>query len=78
MRISINRSTWSRSVFEEYRKRDPLLLLKNTMMAQKLASEADFKRLEREIGEVMRAAVKFADESPFPARSVLHADVLQE
>ncbi len=48
------------------------------MMAQKLASEADFKRLEREIGEVMRAAVKFADESPFPARSVLHADVLQE
>jgi pyruvate dehydrogenase E1 component alpha subunit len=48
------------------------------MMAQKLADEADFKQLEREIGEVVRAAVKFAEESPFPARSDLHADVLQE
>ena len=63
---------------EEYRKRDPLLLLKHTMMAQKLAGEADFKQLEREIGEVVRVAVKFAEESPFLVRSDLHADVLQE
>jgi pyruvate dehydrogenase E1 component alpha subunit len=63
---------------EEYRKRDPLVLVKNIMMTQKLAGEADFKQLEREIGEVVRAAVTFAEESPFPARSDLHADVLQE
>ena len=63
---------------EEYRKRDPLLLLKNTMLAQKLVDETDFKQLEREIGEVVRAAVQFAEDSAFPARSDLHADVLQE
>ncbi|MHC9064926.1 pyruvate dehydrogenase (acetyl-transferring) E1 component subunit alpha [Nitrospira sp. CMX1] len=63
---------------EEYRKRDPLLLLKDTVLAQQLAGEGDFKQLEREIGEVVRAAAKFAEESPFPARSDLRADVLQE
>jgi pyruvate dehydrogenase E1 component alpha subunit len=63
---------------EEYRKRDPLFILKQTMVHQNLAAEADFKQLEREIGEVVRAAVKFAEESPFPARSDLHAYVSQE
>ncbi len=63
---------------EEYRQRDPLLVLKNTMMSQNLADEADFKQLEQEIREAVRAAVKFADESLFPAPSDLHADVLQE
>ena len=40
--------------------------------------EDHWQRLEREVGEVVRAAVKFAEDSPFPARSDLHADVLQE
>lgn len=48
------------------------------MMTQNLADEEDFKQLEREIGEVVRAAVQFAEDSAFPARSDLHADVLQE
>jgi pyruvate dehydrogenase E1 component alpha subunit len=63
---------------DEYRKQDPLLLLRQTMLSQNLAMEADFKRLEREVGDVVAAAVKFADESPFPSPSDLHADVLQE
>jgi len=68
----------SKEEVEEYRKRDPLLLLKQTMVKQNLAVETDFKQLEREIGEVVTAAVKFADESPFPDPSDLHVDVLQE
>lgn len=68
----------SKEEVEEYRKRDPLLLLKQTMVKQNLAVETDFKQLEREIGEVVAAAVKFADESPFPDPSDLHVDVLQE
>ena len=47
-------------------------------MKQNLAVETDFKQLEREIGEVVAAAVKFADESPFPDPSDLHVDVQQE
>ena len=63
---------------EEYRKRDPLLVLKETIANQNLGTEADFKQLEREVGEVVAAAVKFADESPFPSPADLYDDVLQE
>jgi len=63
---------------DEYRKRDPLVLLRETMLNQNLGGEADFKQLERDVNEVMAAAVKFADESPFPTPSDLHTDVLQE
>lgn len=63
---------------EEERKRDPLVLLRQTIMNQKLGTEADFKQLEREVGETVAAAVKFADESPFPARTALEEDVYTE
>ena len=63
---------------EEHRKRDPLLLLKQTILGNNLGSEADFIQLEREVGEVMTAAVRFADESPFPTPSELYHDVLAE
>ena len=63
---------------EEHRKRDPLLLLKQTIVHHNLAVEADFKQLEREVSEIVAAAVRFADDSPFPTPSDLYADVLQE
>ena len=62
---------------DEHRKRDPLLLLKQTMQRDNLADETDFKKLEQEVGEVVSAAVRFADESPFPTPSDLHAHVMQ-
>jgi pyruvate dehydrogenase E1 component alpha subunit len=63
---------------EEHRKRDPLLLLKQTILSNNLGAETDFIQLEREIGEVVTAAIRFADESPFPAPSALHTDVMRE
>jgi pyruvate dehydrogenase E1 component alpha subunit len=63
---------------EEHRKRDPLLLLKQTILNKNLGAEADFIQLEREVGEVVTAAVRFADDSPFPASSALHSDVMRE
>jgi pyruvate dehydrogenase E1 component alpha subunit len=68
----------SKEEVEEYRKRDPLLLLKQTIVNQRLAGEADFKQLEGEVSEVVAAAVRFADDSPFPTPSALGIDVLQE
>ncbi len=62
---------------EEYRKRDPLLLLKQTILSNKLGTEADFLQLERDVGEVVTAAVRFADESPFPTLAALHTDVMR-
>jgi pyruvate dehydrogenase E1 component alpha subunit len=63
---------------EEHRKRDPLLLLKQTILSNNLGTEADFLLLEREVGEVVTGAVKFADESPFPTLAALHTDVMRE
>jgi pyruvate dehydrogenase E1 component alpha subunit len=63
---------------DEQRKRDPLAILKETILSKGLGVEADFKQLEKEVGEVVAAAVTFADESPFPALSELFNDVLAE
>jgi pyruvate dehydrogenase E1 component alpha subunit len=61
---------------DEHRKRDPLLLLKHTILSNNLGTEADFVQVEREVGEVITAAVRFADESPFPDSSMLYENVL--
>ncbi len=63
---------------EEHRQRDPLLLLKRKILDHRLGVEADFKQVEQDVGGVVAAAIKFADESPFPPPSALHADVWQE
>jgi pyruvate dehydrogenase E1 component alpha subunit len=63
---------------EEERKRDPLRLLRDTVLKAGLGSEVDFKQIDREIGEAVAAAVKFADESPFPGRDLLYEDVYAE
>jgi pyruvate dehydrogenase E1 component alpha subunit len=57
------------------RQRDPLLLLRQTILEHRLASEADFKKLEQEVGATVTAAIKYADESPFPDRTALHEDI---
>jgi pyruvate dehydrogenase E1 component alpha subunit len=63
---------------DDQRKRDPLAILKETILSKGLGVEADFKQLEKEVGEVVAAAVTFADESPFPNPSALHTDVMRE
>ena len=39
----------------EHRKRDPLLLLKQTILSNNLGTEADFIQLEQEVGEIVTA-----------------------
>jgi pyruvate dehydrogenase E1 component alpha subunit len=60
---------------EEERKRDPLLVLKQVILDHKVGTETDFKKIEREVMDVVMASVKFADESPFPEAAELHEDV---
>ncbi len=63
---------------EEARRRDPLALLQRVILDKDLGTEADFKAVEEEVGKVVAAAVRFADESPFPEPGSLHEDVLVE
>lgn len=63
---------------ESERKRDPLLRLRQTIQERSLATDADFDRLDREVGEVVDQAVRFADDSPFPGPEELYTDVYVE
>lgn len=65
----------SKEEVAEERKRDPLRVLKQTMLDQQMAHDEDFKRIEREVADEVAAAVKFADESPFPQKDELYTDV---
>jgi len=65
----------SKEEVEEERKRDPLVLLQQTLLTQGLGKDADFKGIEQEVGKVVAAAVQFAEESPFPDAADLHDDV---
>jgi TPP-dependent pyruvate/acetoin dehydrogenase alpha subunit len=53
-------------------------VLRNHMEGAGLASAADFKQLEREVTETVEAALRFAEESPFPAPGALHEDIVVE
>ena len=63
---------------DEERKRDPLLLLRETILKAGLGAEADFKLFEKEIGSIVDEAVRFAEESPFPDPDELRRDVFAE
>ncbi|SLM44998.1 Pyruvate dehydrogenase E1 component subunit alpha [Nitrospira sp. ND1] len=68
----------SKDEVEEHRKRDPLVLLKHQILSLAFCSEADFKPIEQEVGDIVASAVRFADESPFPDPASLHTDVMAE
>lgn len=65
----------SKEEVAQERQRDPLRVLKQTMLEKQMADEDDFKRVEHEVSDEVAAAVKFADESPFPPKDELYADV---
>ncbi len=47
-------------------ERDPILLLKKTLMERGLLTEEAFEAMDKEQREIVIAAAKFADESPWP------------
>ena len=65
----------SKTEVDEAKKRDPLLLLKTRLLAERQASDEDFKRAEQEVARIVRESVEFADASPFPAEKDLEEDV---
>jgi pyruvate dehydrogenase E1 component alpha subunit len=60
---------------DEAKKRDPLLLLRTRMLGERLATEADFKAIEQDVGKTVREAVEFAEASPAPSESAIADDV---
>lgn len=57
-------------------QRDPLMLLLKTLMQHQMITEEEYIGWEKEMREIAVAALKYAEESPWPDFSELEEDVL--
>jgi pyruvate dehydrogenase E1 component alpha subunit len=60
---------------KKYQERDPIILFQDSLKEAKVFTDKDFETLTVKATEQVDAAVKFADESPFPDESELMTDV---
>lgn len=58
----------------DYKDKDPIALIRKTMIDEKIMSEAEIKKIEDDIESEIEAAMKFAEESDFPLGSELYDD----
>jgi pyruvate dehydrogenase E1 component alpha subunit len=64
---------------EEYKKRDPIEMVKSTILTNRIATEEDLAAIDAKIKQQVEEAVKFSEESPWPDASEIFTDVyLQE
>lgn len=63
---------------EEYKKKDPLEVVKNTIIEKKYADSKWFDELEARIEAEVNDSVEFAENSPYPLPEDLYADVYSE
>src|SRR5919112_203796 len=60
---------------EQWRERDPIRAFADRLVEEDVLSEDDVKKLDERAVEAVDEAVKFADESPFPALDSLYDDI---
>lgn len=60
---------------EEYKKKDPVEIIKETILKNKFATEQWFEEMETKIEAVVNDSVEFSENSPFPDGEDLFKDV---
>lgn len=60
---------------EEWKKKDPIAQARKKIIEEGIATENELDEIDKAAAEEMIAAVKFAEESPFPENSVALEDV---
>ncbi len=63
---------------EEYKGRDPIEVVKKTILAKKYATEKDIEAIDRRVNEKVEESVKFAEESKYPDPSEALRDVYMQ
>lgn len=63
---------------ENYKQRDPIELVRNTILNNKFASEDDLKAIDQRVADVVAESVKFAEESPWPNDDEVLKDILTD
>lgn len=65
----------SKEEVEEYKMRDPLEVVKNTILKEKMASQKDLDAIDAKVNDQVEESVKFAEESNYPDPSEAMRDV---
>lgn len=60
---------------EEYKIKDPIMMVTKTILDNNYASQADLDAIDNRINDVVEESVKFAEESPWPDDNELLKDV---
>ncbi len=65
----------SKEELEEYKEKDPINQVLNTIMTNNFATEADIEAINEKVRLEVEEAVQFAEESPYPDASELFKDI---
>jgi pyruvate dehydrogenase E1 component alpha subunit len=60
---------------EEYKSKDPIEQVKQTITDKKYADEKWFESIDQKIKDIVEESVRFSEESPYPDPSELYTDV---
>lgn len=65
----------SKEEVEQYKERDPLVIIRKTILDNKYVTEADLKEIEQSVKEIVKEAVEFSENSPLPDEGELYTQV---
>jgi pyruvate dehydrogenase E1 component alpha subunit len=65
----------SKEEVEEYKGRDPIKAVLDTILVKKFASKEEIDAIDKRIAETVEQSVKFAEESPLPDDSEVLKDI---
>jgi len=63
---------------EEYRQRDPIQQVLNTILQNKFATQQEIDTINKRVNDTVNESVKFAEESPWPADDEVLKDIVLE
>ena len=63
---------------KEYQKIDPITQVKEVILKNNYATEEDIKAINARVKELVAACEKFADESPYPEKSLMYDAVYEQ
>jgi pyruvate dehydrogenase E1 component alpha subunit len=63
---------------EEYKKIDPITQIKDIILEKKYASQSDLEAIEKDVKERVFECEKFAEESPYPEKSLMYDAVYEQ
>jgi pyruvate dehydrogenase E1 component alpha subunit len=65
----------TRAEIEKYQERDPIKLFLATLKEKNIADDKQLEQIDSEVRQQVEEAVRFAEESPFPAAEELYTDI---